>query len=151
MLELTIGPIWAVPMDIAPRYAGTASGLMNAGSAVAGIISPIIFGFVIDATGNWTLPFLGSIGLLALGALATFWIRPGRQVTGPVRKRASPPPPDTLSGRSLMPTLVIPGPSGARSPEPMNTGRSGKVPSRPTPFWTAFVHGFRPAAARRPE
>ena len=80
MLELTIGPIWAVPMDVAPRYAGTASGLMNAGSAVAGIISPIIFGFVIDATGNWTLPFAGSIGLLVVGAIATFWIRPERQV-----------------------------------------------------------------------
>ncbi|MDP4026861.1 MFS transporter [Methylobacterium sp. NEAU 140] len=80
MLELTIGPIWAVPMDIAPRYAGTASGLMNAGSAVAGIVSPIVFGIVIDATGNWTLPFAGSIGLLAFGALATRWIRPDRPV-----------------------------------------------------------------------
>ena len=49
MLELTIGPIWAVPMDVAPRFAGTASGLMNAGSAIAGIISPIVFGLVIDS------------------------------------------------------------------------------------------------------
>ncbi len=31
--ELVIGPIWSVPMDIAPKYAGTASGLMNTGSA----------------------------------------------------------------------------------------------------------------------
>ena len=30
-LELTIGPIWAIPMDIAPSYSGTASGLMNSG------------------------------------------------------------------------------------------------------------------------
>ncbi|MCJ2121137.1 MFS transporter [Methylobacterium sp. J-077] len=80
MIELTIGPIWAVPMDVAPRYAGTASGLMNAGSAVAGIISPILFGLIIDATQNWTLPFVGSIGLLLVGAAATFWIKPHVQV-----------------------------------------------------------------------
>ena len=29
-LELTIGPIWAVPSDIAPTHAGIASGMMNA-------------------------------------------------------------------------------------------------------------------------
>jgi MFS family permease len=87
MLELTIGPIWSVPMDVAPRYAGTASGLMNAGSAVAGIISPIIFGFVIDLTNNWTLPFAGSIGLLLIGAIATLWIKPQTQVSVP-----APPP-----------------------------------------------------------
>ncbi|MGX7706542.1 MFS transporter [Methylobacterium sp. Gmos1] len=82
MIELTIGPIWAVPMDVAPRHAGTASGLMNAGSAVAGIISPILFGLIIDATQNWTLPFAGSIGLLLVGAAATFWIKPQVQVAG---------------------------------------------------------------------
>ena len=37
--ELIVAPIWAVPMDIAPRYAGTASGMMNFGFGLAGIIS----------------------------------------------------------------------------------------------------------------
>jgi MFS family permease len=78
MLELCIGPVWAVPLDVAPGFAGTASGLVNAGSAVAGIISPFLFGFIIDRTGNWTLPFAGSIVLLLIGAVATFWIKPQR-------------------------------------------------------------------------
>jgi MFS family permease len=77
-LELTIGPIWSVPMDIAPKYAGTASGIMNTGSAVAAIISPIVFGMIIDATGNWELPFLGSIALLFIGALLAFRMHPDR-------------------------------------------------------------------------
>src|SRR5262249_19324955 len=63
-LEVTIGPMWAIPMDIAPRFSGTASGLMNTGSALAAIVSPIAFGIVVDKTGNWTLPFIGSIALL---------------------------------------------------------------------------------------
>jgi MFS family permease len=78
--ELTIGPIWAVPMDIAPDFTGIASGMMNAASAVAGILSPIAFGWVVDATGNWTLPFLGAIGFLLLGTFMTFRIRPDRRI-----------------------------------------------------------------------
>jgi MFS family permease len=75
-IELTIAPTWAVPMDIAPQYSGTASGVMNAGSAVAGVVSPIVFGIIIDATGTWTAPFIGSIALLLVGALLTITIRP---------------------------------------------------------------------------
>lgn len=74
--ELVIGPIWAIPMDIAPKFSGTASGLMNTGSAVAAILSPLVFGLIIDLTGNWELPFIGSIALLALGAVLAFTMHP---------------------------------------------------------------------------
>ncbi|MCE4224068.1 MFS transporter [Methylobacterium sp. C25] len=77
-LELVIGPIWSVPMDIAPQYAGTASGLMNFGSAFAAIVSPLTFGWIVDVTGNWILPFAGSIGLLVLGAVMAFTMHPER-------------------------------------------------------------------------
>jgi sugar phosphate permease len=79
-LEVTIGPIWAIPMDIAPEFSGTASGLMNSGSALAAIVSPLAFGIVIDKTGNWTLPFVGSIALLAIGAVLSFFMHPDRQL-----------------------------------------------------------------------
>ncbi|HEV2674956.1 MAG TPA: MFS transporter [Aliidongia sp.] len=75
-IEMSIAPIWMVPMDVAPAYAGTASGIINAGSAVAGIVSPILFGFIIDRTGSWTAPFVGSVVLLLLGAVLAFTIRP---------------------------------------------------------------------------
>ncbi|MGO9831613.1 MAG: MFS transporter [Myxococcaceae bacterium] len=75
-LELAIGPMWAVPMDIAPKFSGTASGLMNFGSAVASILSPVAFGKIVDLTGNWRLPFWGSVGLLAVGCVSCFFMRP---------------------------------------------------------------------------
>jgi MFS family permease len=78
-LELVIGPIWSVPMDIAPQYSGTASGLMNTGSAVAAIVSPLAFGYIVDLTGNWQLPFAFSMGLLILGALLAFTMHPDRR------------------------------------------------------------------------
>jgi MFS family permease len=75
-IEITIGPMWSVPMDIAPKFSGTASGLMNTGSAFAAIVSPLVAGFVIDLTGNWYLPFLMSMGLLLLGGFCAFLMHP---------------------------------------------------------------------------
>ncbi len=79
-LELSIGPMWSIPMDIAPQYSGTASGIMNTGSALAAIVSPLAFGMIIDRTGNWTLPFIASIVLLGLGAIFSFTMRPDRSL-----------------------------------------------------------------------
>jgi len=78
-LELVIGPIWSVPMDIAPQYSGTASGLMNTGSAVAAIVSPLAFGYIVDVTGNWHLPFIGSVALLLIGSALAFTMHPDRK------------------------------------------------------------------------
>jgi len=74
--ELIVGPIWSVPMDIAPRYAGTASGMMNFGFGLAGLISPSSFGYLVDRTGSWVAPFIGSILLLLLGAVLAWRLRP---------------------------------------------------------------------------
>jgi ACS family glucarate transporter-like MFS transporter len=74
--EMTIGPMWAIPMDIAPEYSGTASGMMNTGSALAAIISPVLSGMVIDRFGNWELPFVGSMVLMAAGVFLAFRMKP---------------------------------------------------------------------------
>jgi MFS family permease len=76
--ELVVAPIWAVPMDIAPRYAGTASGMMNFGFGLAGILSPLVFGVLLDWSGSWAAPFCGSIALLLVGAGLSFFMRPDR-------------------------------------------------------------------------
>ena len=81
--EITIGPMWAIPMDIAPDYSGTASGIMNTGSALAAIVSPVIGGWMIDATGNWDLPFLCSMALMLAGAGLAFTMHPERRFTVP--------------------------------------------------------------------
>jgi MFS family permease len=86
--EFTIGPMWAIPMDIAPRFSGSASGLMNTGSALAAIISPLIAGFVIDKTHNWELPFVGSIALLLFGSILAFWMKPEEGLAGAERIKA---------------------------------------------------------------
>ena len=66
-------------MDIAPEFSGTASGMMNFGFAIAGLISPSSFGYLVDLTGSWIVPFIGSTTLLLVGAILALRLRPDRQ------------------------------------------------------------------------
>jgi MFS family permease len=93
--EFTIGPMWAIPMDIAPKYSGTASGIMNTGSALAAIISPVVGGYLIQKTGNWLLPFIVSIGVILVGAALSFTMHPERPLADSVAVTESKPAPAT--------------------------------------------------------
>lgn len=79
-LELTNAVLWTLPIDIAGPFAGTAGGMMNTGFGVAGMISPAVFGLLIDRTGSYELPFLISAGLLAVGAVCAMFVDPTRKV-----------------------------------------------------------------------
>jgi len=81
--ELIVGPIWSAPMDIAPRRAGTASGMMNLGFGIAGIISQPCFGYLIDLTGSWVWSFAVSMALLLLGAVLACFMRAGEPFVEP--------------------------------------------------------------------
>src|SRR5438093_471088 len=81
--EFTVGAFWAIPMDIAPRYSGFASGFMNSGSALAAIVSPLIGGYIIDRTGKWEMTFVAGIALLLLGAVLAFWMKPDEELEEP--------------------------------------------------------------------
>jgi nitrate/nitrite transporter NarK len=80
-LGFAISPLWTATMDIAPDYAGTSSSLMNASGAVAGILSPVAFAWILDRTGSWTLPFAVSVGLLLFAIVMTYWIRPNQPIS----------------------------------------------------------------------
>ena len=95
--ELTVGAFWAIPMDIAPRYSGFASGFMNSGSALAAIVSPLIGGYIVDKTGRWEMTFVAGIALLLLGAALAFWMKPDEELEDPTDARAVAPTPTSPS------------------------------------------------------
>jgi MFS family permease len=79
-LEMTIGPAWAVPMDIGGEFSGTVSGMMNMGGQIVGALSPTVFGILVS-NGSWVAPFVVSAGLLFVGAaIWAFWIDPEQSV-----------------------------------------------------------------------
>jgi hypothetical protein len=75
-LELTNAVLWTLPLDIAGQFAGTAGGMMNAGFGVASMISPVVFGVLIERTGRYELPLFISAALLLVGALCSLRIDP---------------------------------------------------------------------------
>jgi MFS family permease len=72
-LELCNSPLWTIPMDIAPAHSGVASGLMNTGFGVSGVIAAPVFGFVVEHSG-YPVALAMSAVLLIVGLATTRWI-----------------------------------------------------------------------------
>ncbi len=79
-LELSCGPIFATPMDVAPEHSGVATGFVSTAAGLGSVISPILFGYIVDKTGSYTLPFLVSMCVLGMGIVVSFWMRPDKPV-----------------------------------------------------------------------
>jgi sugar phosphate permease len=86
-LELTVGPVFSVPIDVAPEFAGVATGFVSTAAGLAAVISPFTFGYIIDATGSYTLPFLTSIVVMLIGIVVSFWMRPDKTVGAAIARR----------------------------------------------------------------
>jgi sugar phosphate permease len=75
-LECTIGPSWAVPMDVGGEYSGTVSGMMNMAGNIGGALSPTVFG-ILATYMSWVAPFVVAATLLVIGAcIWAFWLNP---------------------------------------------------------------------------
>ena len=100
-LELTNAVLWSLPLDIAGAHAGTAGGMMNTGFGVAGMISPVAFGYLIQSTGSYQVPFAISALLLGVGAIASLFI-------DPTRKLADAPPAEPAPAKPMLPGTSAP-------------------------------------------
>jgi ACS family D-galactonate transporter-like MFS transporter len=91
-LELTNAVLWTLPLDIAGDFAGTAGGIMNTGFGIAGMISPVVFGWLVERTGGYRASFVVALGLLVVGAIASAAIDPSRKVGSMTDGGAHPAP-----------------------------------------------------------
>jgi sugar phosphate permease len=78
-LELTVGVSWALPLDIAADFAGSASSLMNMCGNIGGAISPTLLAYLVRAYG-WDVPFFFASGLCLVAALLYRKIDAGRRI-----------------------------------------------------------------------
>jgi MFS family permease len=71
-LGVTVSNLWAISQTLAgPTAAGKWSGAQNCLGAIAGIVAPIVSGFVVQQTGNFSLAFL-IMAILALVGAASY-------------------------------------------------------------------------------
>lgn len=82
MLECGVSVCWAISMDLGgEHYSGTISSFMNTGNGIAGIISPVLFGYLIDSTGSWVPGFTVGSVLLLVGALTILMVNAKNAIT----------------------------------------------------------------------
>ncbi len=67
-LELTVGVSWAIPMDIAGDFAGSAAAVMNMCGNIGGAMSPTVVAYLASAYG-WNVPFVLGTVLCLIGAM----------------------------------------------------------------------------------
>jgi len=52
-------------------------------------VSPVAFGYIVDKTGHWTWPFVGSMALMLCGAALAFAMHPDRPLAEDESLRAA--------------------------------------------------------------
>jgi ACS family glucarate transporter-like MFS transporter len=75
---LTTPAVWATCLDIGRHRAGVVSGTTNMFGNLAGTLAPIVFGYVLQKWGSWTIPFYVAAGFLAVGVIMWLFIDPER-------------------------------------------------------------------------
>lgn len=75
-LYFTVGAFWAGTIDLAPRHAGTLSGIMNTGANVGGTISPTLTPWLAEQYG-WNLSLGVAAGIGVMGGLLWLLVKTG--------------------------------------------------------------------------
>lgn len=71
------GHIWTIIADAIPsRYIGSVGGLINAIGAIAGIISPILTGIIVDITGSFQIALVIGGSIILFAAVFTIFLVP---------------------------------------------------------------------------
>jgi ACS family glucarate transporter-like MFS transporter len=89
LLSLMLGGItfqqpimFAVCLDIGGAFAGAMVGAMNTASQIGSFTSSVAFGYLVERSGNYNLPFTPMAVLLGIGALLWLKVNPNRQMAG---------------------------------------------------------------------
>ena len=65
--------VFGLCLDIGQAHAGAMVGLMNTASQVGGLLGSVAYGYIVDRSGSFDVPFIPMAALLFLGAV--LWLR----------------------------------------------------------------------------
>jgi ACS family glucarate transporter-like MFS transporter len=75
--------VWATCVDIGKRYAGAVAGCMNTAGGAGGLVSSLIFGYLVQSTGSYDAVLLSMAGMLIFGAGLWIWTDATQTLTSP--------------------------------------------------------------------
>ena len=67
-------------MDIAPRYSGIIMGMQTTAGNIAGIIVPLVVGWIVSTTQRWDLIFYIAAAIMLFAAIVWNLFATGKQV-----------------------------------------------------------------------
>lgn len=69
VIDLMLPSAWAVCLDIGKNYGGVISGAMNTAGNIGGFTCAILFGYIVEKSGNYNFPLYIIAGMLVISAL----------------------------------------------------------------------------------
>jgi ACS family glucarate transporter-like MFS transporter len=69
VMDLMLPSAWAMCMSIGGQYGGTATGVMNTAGNLGGWLCTIVFGYAVQATGDYNLPLRGVAAMVLIAAM----------------------------------------------------------------------------------
>jgi MFS family permease len=80
VIDLMLPSAWAICLDVGKEFAGAVSGAMNTAGNIGGFICATVFGYVVDASGNYNVPLFVISAMLIISAFLFFKIDPTKQL-----------------------------------------------------------------------
>ena len=80
IFDLMLPSAWALCIDIGKRHAGTISGAMNTAGNIGGFFCGIIFGMLVESSGNYNLPLYMIALMLLVSAVLFAFINPSKGI-----------------------------------------------------------------------
>jgi ACS family glucarate transporter-like MFS transporter len=88
--DLMLPSAWAICLDIGGKHVGTVSGIMNSAGQLGGFVCAVLFGYAVQATGNYQTPVWIVAALVLIAALLFSRIDPTVTVDRVVNKSRCP-------------------------------------------------------------
>ena len=98
-LLTTLGLVafWSIPVEMNTRLAGSIASIMNFGGNFGGFFSPMVAGYVVKQTNDWSLPFYTAAAGCLLGAIILGFCVPVRTIAFDKELSPAPSPQPTTS------------------------------------------------------
>ena len=80
IFDLMLPSAWALCIDLGKQHAGAISGAMNTFGNVGGFFCGILFGYLVQASGNYNLPLYMIAGMLLISAVLFSFINPEKPI-----------------------------------------------------------------------
>lgn len=80
IFDLMLPSAWALCIDLGKHHAGTISGAMNTAGNIGGFCCGILFGQLVQQSGNYNLPLYMIAGMLIISAILFAFINPEKPI-----------------------------------------------------------------------